>query len=203
MPSISSEATEPLLAGDDDDVLLVAEESGKVANESRKKVTFQQSSLRLSSTTRHATSSNRRHLSSVNSAGLVGGGSTSAANEVIRFINRSGDGRNEGMEKKRVGETVRQQFRLRSIMAGTHHPPPSIYLRRPFRDVPLLQHDGEVDDGARNPHGGHSWPVDGEWMTRPISLLGVLSLICTHDGTLLLDTTAYLAPPPGREPRNV
>lgn len=103
MPSISSEATEPLLAGDDDDVLLVAEESGKVANESRKKVTFQQSSLRLSSTTRHATSSNRRHLSSVNSAGLVGGGSTSAANEVIRFINRSGDGRNEGMEKKRVG----------------------------------------------------------------------------------------------------
>lgn len=129
MPSISSEATEPLLAGDDDDVLLVAEESGKVANESRKKVTFQQSSLRLSSTTRHATSSNRRHLSSVNSAGLVGGGSTSAANEVIRFINRSGDGRNEGMEKKRVGETVRQQFRLRSIMAGTHHPPLHLFTQ--------------------------------------------------------------------------
>jgi len=167
-PIISSEATEPLLSADDDDVLHVAEESGKIANVSRKKVAFQQqthrSNLRLSSAARHVTSTTRQHLSSVNSAGLVGGGSTSAANEIIHSINRSVDDGTEGTtEKKRVGETKRRTVSLavnHGSMTDYSHPPH--HLHRPFCDVSLLQHDGEVDDGARDPYVGHSWPVDGE-----------------------------------------
>ena len=161
-PQFISEATEPLLSADnDDDVLLVVEESGKT----RKKVAFQQqSSLRLSSAARHATSTTRQHLSSVNSAGLVGGGSTSAANEIIHSINRSVDDGTEGTtEKKRVGETKRRTVSLavnHGSMTDYSHPPH--HLHRPFCDVSLLQHDGEVDDGARDPYVGHSWPVDGE-----------------------------------------
>ena len=118
-PQFISEATEPLLSADnDDDVLLVVEESGKT----RKKVAFQQqSSLRLSSAARHATSTTRQHLSSVNSAGLVGGGSTSAANEIVHSISRSVDDGTEGTEKKRVGETKRRTVSL-AVNHGTMAP---------------------------------------------------------------------------------